>query len=99
MPSALQLARGTREEHLTYANNFFNGEITAVTNANGDCIGEIRVHDGNTPGGFVIGGKASSILDDDVIYGGEITEIRGARDIIDLGDLAARTGFTNPGNS
>lgn len=99
MPSALQLARGTREEHLTYANNFFNGEVTAITNENGECIGEIRVHDGVTPGGFTIGGRASSILDDDVIYGGEITEIRGTREIIDLGDLLTRSAVTPPSNS
>lgn len=55
MANGLQLLRGTSTQHSNYS-DFKNGEITAVTDSNSKCTGELRVHDAQTTGGISVGG-------------------------------------------
>ena len=87
MSNGLRLLRGTRTQHTANSSIFKNGEITAVTTANGVSTGELRIHNENFLGGIPVGNMA---LTQTVLEGGRITHLREARTIVDLGTIQTR---------
>ena len=87
MSQGIRLLRGTRPQHTANSSIFYNGEITAVTTANGVCTGELRIHNENFLGGIPVGNMA---LTQTVLEGGRISHLREARTIVDLGTINTR---------
>ena len=62
MANGIKLLRGTLVEHNNF-NDFENGEITAITNDAGTCLGELRIHTGDNSAGKRINNTEIPIID------------------------------------
>tara|TARA_Y100000813_G_C24075477_1_gene310821 strand:- start:545 stop:862 length:318 start_codon:yes stop_codon:yes gene_type:complete len=62
MANGIKLLRGTLVEHNNF-NDFENGEITAITNDAGTCLGELRIHTGDNSAGKRINNTEIPIKD------------------------------------